>query len=119
MASQGRTCTQKSTADPVWNEQIVFTEMFPPLCQRLKIQVTSTPSHHHGRKDLFSSGQPFLIISFPPQVCDEGGMGDVTIGTHYFDLRQISNEQDGDRGEREMARSQEEVLLVDGEELLM
>lgn len=33
------------------------------------------------------------------QVCDEGGMGDVTIGTHYFDLRQISNEQDGDRGE--------------------
>lgn len=42
-------------------------------------------------------------------------MGDVTIGTHYFDLRQISNEQDGDRGEREMARSQEEVLLLDGE----
>lgn len=36
---QGRTSTQKSTADPVWNEQIVFTEMFPPLCQRLKIQV--------------------------------------------------------------------------------
>lgn len=56
---------------------------------------------------------------FFPQVCDEGGMGDVTIGTHYFDLRQISNEQDGDRGEREMARSQEEVLLVDGEEFLI
>lgn len=26
-------------------------------------------------------------------------MGDVAIGTHYFDLRRISNEQDGDRGE--------------------
>ncbi|KAK5890071.1 hypothetical protein CesoFtcFv8_013638 [Champsocephalus esox] len=65
----GRTSTQKSTADPVWNEQIVFTEMFPPLCQRLKIQVW-----------------------------DEGSMSDVTIGTHYFDLRRISNEQDGDRG---------------------
>ncbi|XP_010796077.1 fer-1-like protein 6, partial [Notothenia coriiceps] len=64
----GRTSTQKSTADPVWNEQIVFTEMFPPLCQRLKIQVW-----------------------------DEGSMSDVAIGTHYFDLRRISNEQDGDR----------------------
>nr|XP_040058215.1 LOW QUALITY PROTEIN: fer-1-like protein 6 [Gasterosteus aculeatus aculeatus] len=65
----GRTSTQKSTAEPAWNEQIVFTEMFPPLCQRLKIQVW-----------------------------DEGSMGDVAIGTHYFDLRRISNEQDGDRG---------------------
>ncbi|KAM9365558.1 fer-1-like protein 6 isoform 2-T2 [Pholidichthys leucotaenia] len=65
----GRTSTQKSTADPVWNEQIVFIEMFPPLCQRLKIQVW-----------------------------DEGSMSDVAIGTHYFDLRRISNEQDGDRG---------------------
>ncbi|XP_070694676.1 fer-1-like protein 6 [Pempheris klunzingeri] len=65
----GRTSTQKSTADPVWNEQIVFTEMFPPLCQRLKLQVW-----------------------------DEGSMSDVAIGTHYFDLRRISNEQDGDRG---------------------
>ncbi|KAM7406952.1 hypothetical protein PAMA_002925 [Pampus argenteus] len=65
----GRTSTQKSTADPEWNEQIVFTEMFPPLCQRLKIQVW-----------------------------DEGSMSDVAIATHYFDLRRISNEQDGDRG---------------------
>ncbi|XP_077583821.1 fer-1-like protein 6 isoform X1 [Stigmatopora nigra] len=65
----GRTSTQKSNADPVWNEQIVFTEMFPPLCQRIKIQIW-----------------------------DEGSMSDVAIGTHYFDLRRISNEQDGDRG---------------------
>ncbi|XP_069388583.1 fer-1-like protein 6 isoform X2 [Paralichthys olivaceus] len=65
----GRTSTQKSTADPVWNEQIVFTEMFPPLCQRIKIQVW-----------------------------DAGSMSDVAIATHYFDLRRISNEQDGDRG---------------------
>lgn len=26
-------------------------------------------------------------------------MSDVAIGTHYFDLKRISNEQDGDRGE--------------------
>ncbi|XP_056904113.1 fer-1-like protein 6 [Takifugu flavidus] len=65
----GRTSTQKSTADPVWNEQIVFIEMFPPLCHRLKIQVW-----------------------------DEGSMNDVAIGIHYLDLKRISNEQDGDRG---------------------
>ncbi|KAL7881937.1 hypothetical protein AOLI_G00087860 [Acnodon oligacanthus] len=64
-----RTSTQKSTADPEWNEQVVFKEMFPPLCQRLKIQVL-----------------------------DEGSMNDVAIGTHYIDLRRISNDQDGDKG---------------------
>lgn len=66
---QERTSTQKSTADPVWNEQVVFKEMFPPLCQRLKIQVL-----------------------------DEGSMNDVAIGTHYIDLHRISNDQDGDNG---------------------
>ncbi|KAJ8383946.1 hypothetical protein AAFF_G00213150, partial [Aldrovandia affinis] len=65
----GRTSTQKGTADPVWNEQIVFKEMFPPLCQRVKIQVW-----------------------------DEGSMNDVAVGTHYIDLRRIANEQDGDKG---------------------
>ncbi|KAK2849906.1 hypothetical protein Q7C36_008689 [Tachysurus vachellii] len=65
----GRTSTQKSSADPVWNEQVVFKEMFPPLCQRLKIQLL-----------------------------DEGSMNDVAIGTHYIDLRRISNDQDGDNG---------------------
>ncbi|KAG7463981.1 hypothetical protein MATL_G00182400 [Megalops atlanticus] len=65
----GRTSTQKGTADPVWNEQIVFKEMFPPLCGRVKIQVW-----------------------------DEGSMNDVAIGTHYIDLHRIANEQDGDKG---------------------
>lgn len=65
----GRTSTQKSTADPVWNEQVVFKEMFPPLCQRLKIRVL-----------------------------DEGSMNDVAIGTHYIDLHTISNDEDGDNG---------------------
>jgi len=36
---QGRTSVKKNTYSPVWNEQIVFTEMFPPLCQRIKIQL--------------------------------------------------------------------------------
>ncbi|KAJ3592748.1 hypothetical protein NHX12_007875 [Muraenolepis orangiensis] len=55
---------------------------------------------------------PYVVVSFFRQtgrtstqkssadpVWDEGSMNDVAIGTHYFDLRRISNEQDGDKGE--------------------
>ncbi|XP_066434907.1 fer-1-like protein 6 isoform X2 [Eleutherodactylus coqui] len=65
----GRTTAQKNTAEPVWHEQIVFKEMFPPLCRRVKIQVW-----------------------------DEGSMNDVALATHFIDLKKISNEQDGDKG---------------------
>uniref|UniRef100_A0A8D1ZX40 C2 domain-containing protein n=1 Tax=Sus scrofa TaxID=9823 RepID=A0A8D1ZX40_PIG len=67
--SDGRTTVQKNCADPVWHEQVVFKEMFPPLCRRVKIQVW-----------------------------DEGSMNDVTMATHFIDLKKISNEQDGDKG---------------------
>lgn len=60
---------QKNCADPVWHEQVVFKEMFPPLCRRVKIQVW-----------------------------DEGSMNDVALATHMVDLKKISNEQDGDKG---------------------
>ena len=36
---QGRTSVKRNSYNPMWNEQIVFTEMFPPLCQRIKIQL--------------------------------------------------------------------------------
>uniref|UniRef100_G3THV4 Fer-1 like family member 6 n=1 Tax=Loxodonta africana TaxID=9785 RepID=G3THV4_LOXAF len=65
----GRTTVQKNCADPVWHEQVIFKEMFPPLCRRVKIQVW-----------------------------DEGSMNDVTLATHFIDLKKISNEQDGDKG---------------------
>ncbi|MEJ1287665.1 hypothetical protein NN561_018686 [Cricetulus griseus] len=65
----GRTSVQKNCADPVWHEQVVFKEMFPPLCRRVKIQVW-----------------------------DEGSMSDVALATHFIDLKKISNEQDGDKG---------------------
>ncbi|KAM4823364.1 fer-1-like protein 6 [Urocitellus parryii] len=65
----GRTTVQKSCANPVWHEQVVFKEMFPPLCRRVKIQVW-----------------------------DEGSMNDVALATHFIDLKKISNEQDGDKG---------------------
>uniref|UniRef100_A0A6I8T2H1 Fer-1-like family member 6 n=2 Tax=Xenopus tropicalis TaxID=8364 RepID=A0A6I8T2H1_XENTR len=65
----GRTTAQKNCADPLWHEQIVFKEMFPPLCRRVKIQVW-----------------------------DEGSMNDVALATHFIDLKKISDEQDGDKG---------------------
>ncbi|XP_061750148.1 otoferlin-like [Nerophis ophidion] len=64
---KGRTSVQKSCYEPIWNEQVVFTEMFPPLCKRMKIQIR-----------------------------DSDKVNDVAIGTHFLDLKKISN--DGDKG---------------------
>ncbi|KFB41978.1 AGAP000389-PA-like protein [Anopheles sinensis] len=63
----GKTNVKKASYNPVWNEQLVFTEMFPPLCQRIKIQLR-----------------------------DADPMKPAIIGTHYIDLKQISN--DGEKG---------------------
>lgn len=65
---QGKTSVQKSSYEPIWNEQVVFTELFPPLCKRVKVQIR-----------------------------DSDKVNDVAIGTHFIDLRKISN--DGDKGE--------------------
>lgn len=59
---QGKTSVRRGNYEPVWNEQVVFTEMFPPLCRRIKIQLL-----------------------------DDSVNGDV-IGTHFIDLTKISNE---------------------------
>ncbi|XP_053689019.1 otoferlin-like [Sabethes cyaneus] len=63
----GKSTVKKASYNPVWNEQLVFTEMFPPLCQRIKIQLR-----------------------------DADPMKPSIIGTHYIDLKQISN--DGEKG---------------------
>lgn len=62
---QGKTAVQKSNYEPIWNEQIVFTEMFPPLCKRMKVQIR-----------------------------DSDKVNDVAIGTHFIDLRNIANDGD-------------------------
>ncbi|XP_076320149.1 otoferlin-like isoform X2 [Tachypleus tridentatus] len=59
----GKTTVRKGSCSPVWNEQIVFTEMFPPLCQRMKIQVR-----------------------------DSDTVNDTVLGTQYIELSKISNE---------------------------
>ena len=65
--AQGKTSVQKGSCEPTWNEQIIFTEMFPPLFRRIKIQIR-----------------------------DSDKVNDVAIGTHFLNLRKISNE--GDKG---------------------
>ena len=35
----GRTSTKTNTYFPKWNEEITFTEKFPPLCKRIAISV--------------------------------------------------------------------------------
>ncbi|KAK4877630.1 hypothetical protein RN001_010136 [Aquatica leii] len=63
----GKTSVKKNSYAPVWNEQLVFTEMFPPLCQRIKIQLK-----------------------------DNDPVNPKVIGTHFIDLKTISN--DGEKG---------------------
>ncbi|CAH1179264.1 unnamed protein product [Phaedon cochleariae] len=36
---QGRTATQKHTASPEFNERLKIVDLFPPLCQRMKIEI--------------------------------------------------------------------------------
>lgn len=37
----GKTSIKRNTYAPVWNEQLVFSEMFPPLCQRIKVSFSA------------------------------------------------------------------------------
>ncbi|XP_069567394.1 fer-1-like protein 4 [Brachyistius frenatus] len=59
---QGETSVASVTSCPVWNEEISFIEQFPPLAQRIKIQIL-----------------------------DDAKMGDIALATHFLDLQQISD----------------------------
>nr|XP_020466842.1 fer-1-like protein 4 [Monopterus albus] len=59
---QGETSVASATSRPVWNEEISFIEQFPPLAQRIRIQVL-----------------------------DDAKMGDIALATHFLDLQQISD----------------------------
>ncbi|CAM4655023.1 unnamed protein product [Caretta caretta] len=59
---QGETSVENDTAEPEWNEQISFIEMFPPLARKIKIQLL-----------------------------DDANIGDVALATHFIDLQQISD----------------------------
>ncbi|XP_054473008.1 fer-1-like protein 4 [Anoplopoma fimbria] len=59
---QGETSVASATNCPVWNEEISFIEQFPPLAQRIRVQVL-----------------------------DDAKMGDIALATHFLDLQQISD----------------------------
>ncbi|CAJ1052063.1 fer-1-like protein 4 [Xyrichtys novacula] len=59
---QGETLVASATSCPVWNEEISFIEQFPPMAQRIRIQIL-----------------------------DDAKMGDIALATHYLDLQQISD----------------------------
>ncbi|GLV33991.1 misfire [Carabus blaptoides fortunei] len=67
----GKTSVKRHNYCPVWNEQLVFTEMFPPLCQRIKLQLRDAGDTVRGS-------------------------GSCVIGTHHLDLKHMSN--DGEKG---------------------
>lgn len=59
---QGETAVASATNCPDWNEEISFIEQFPPLAQRIRVQIL-----------------------------DDAKMGDVALATHFLDLQQISD----------------------------
>ncbi|XP_023271889.1 fer-1-like protein 4 [Seriola lalandi dorsalis] len=59
---QGETSVASATSCPVWNEEISFIEQFPPLAQRIRVQIL-----------------------------DDAKMGDIALATHFLDLQQISD----------------------------
>ncbi|XP_077434597.1 fer-1-like protein 4 isoform X2 [Vanacampus margaritifer] len=59
---QGETSVASASSCPVWNEEISFIEQFPPLAQRIRVQVL-----------------------------DDAKMGDIALATHFLDLQQISD----------------------------
>ncbi|XP_074640585.1 otoferlin-like isoform X2 [Tubulanus polymorphus] len=61
----GKTTVKKGSYEPIWNEQVVITEMFPPLCRRIRIQLR-----------------------------DSDSVNDDVIGTHFLDLAKISDDRE-------------------------
>ncbi|XP_061731426.1 fer-1-like protein 4 isoform X1 [Nerophis ophidion] len=59
---QGETSVSSATSCPVWNEEISFIEQFPPLAQRIRVQIL-----------------------------DDAKTGDIALATHFLDLKQISD----------------------------
>uniref|UniRef100_F6VBD0 C2 domain-containing protein n=1 Tax=Ciona intestinalis TaxID=7719 RepID=F6VBD0_CIOIN len=62
---KGRTSVRKNSYEPCWNEQIIFTELFPPLCKRIKVQIR-----------------------------DKDNLNNTVIGTTYISLDKIANSGD-------------------------
>ena len=61
--------TSRKDYHPVWREVLVFSDMFPPLCNRIKVQL-----------------------------CDNDVTTDEVIATHYIELAQIMDSGSDNEG---------------------
>uniref|UniRef100_A0A914V9Q3 C2 domain-containing protein n=1 Tax=Plectus sambesii TaxID=2011161 RepID=A0A914V9Q3_9BILA len=72
----GKTRVRKSSSTPVWNEQIVFVEMFPPLVRTIRVHV------HDEADNLIAT--TFLDLSYLSDHSISGFMP--TFGPAYINL---------------------------------
>uniref|UniRef100_H3ANS5 C2 domain-containing protein n=1 Tax=Latimeria chalumnae TaxID=7897 RepID=H3ANS5_LATCH len=69
---KGRTSVKKNCAEPIWNEQIIFTELFPVLCRRMKIQIrdlenpVAIGTHFIDMTKISHSGDKGFLPTFGP-----------------------------------------------------
>ena len=63
---QDKTAVQQNQYSPEWYEEIIFSEMFPPMCTKLKVELK-----------------------------DKHSLTSATIGTFSIDMNEISCEQEG------------------------
>lgn len=65
---------QKNTANPEWNEKLTLTELFPPLCQRIKIELKFSDSfnnslgavHYINIRAIANDGENGFLPTFGP-----------------------------------------------------
>lgn len=65
---------QKNTANPEWNEKLTLTELFPPLCQRIKIELKCSDSfnnslcavHYMNIRAIANDGENGFLPTFGP-----------------------------------------------------
>lgn len=65
---------QKGNLNPTWNERLVLCELFPPLCQRIKILLKQVDTlsnitcavHHINLRSISNAGEHGFLPTFGP-----------------------------------------------------
>lgn len=71
---QGKTSVQKDESFPEWNQKVTLTELFPPLCQRIKLEIkhidclrsTISAVHYINLRNISNSGEHGFLPTFGP-----------------------------------------------------
>lgn len=65
---------QKDNLNPTWNESLILSELFPPLCQRIKILLKQVDTfsnitsavHHINLRSISNPGEHGFLPTFGP-----------------------------------------------------